>query len=427
MITQQEALLQIQKLTDALVRGRLKGAPLAVETFPEGLRPLAESCNRLQQDLQETHRFASALTQGELSAIAPSRANVLASPLKELQSQLVSFDVSMTKLREGKIVSKLYYPGELFAHYNALIEYVASRSFDANGADEAGANVTSWRYHQVLAAINRLRIMLIEVHPDGEIVFMNPPAKEALANSTHLPYGQPNIQDPLLCYLCSFAAYKTTPKQHFPIVYELQDAQGSAWYHITTDEVTLADGTKGLLHVVDDISDRKKNELALEQKIAYDALTGAYTRHAGMCKLEELLAAKEKGHHCIAFVDLDKLKYINDHFGHNEGDYAIRTVAKTLMSSVRETDYVIRLGGDEFLVLFLHCQEDMARAIIERVYQKLEAAQTAAQKPYALAFSVGLTPITPDMVSSTALIELADAAMYEDKQRRRTVAAAVNQ
>ncbi len=194
---------------------------------------------------------------------------------------------------------------------------------------------------------------------------------------------------------------------------------GDTWYHITSDVIPFPNGAQGYLHLIDDISAWKRTELMLETYASIDGLTGTCTRRAGSQKLEELISAREEETNCAAFVDVDGLKEINDTYGHNEGDFAIQTIAGILLSSVRGKDWVIRFGGDEFLVLFLDCTEDMAKVAMARMYAKLEEKNRELDKPYKLSFSVGVSQITLEMEHISDVIRVIDASMYQEKTAKK--------
>ena len=104
-----------------------------------------------------------------------------------------------------------------------------------------------------------------------------------------------------------------------------------------------------------DITERKQVEEELQRLAYYDTLTGAYSRGYGLELLQrELkLAKRNKSSLLLAYSDLDNLKDINDEFSHEEGDRVMVQVAKLFKSILREVDIITRMGGDEFLVIFL--------------------------------------------------------------------------
>ncbi len=159
----------------------------------------------------------------------------------------------------------------------------------------------------------------------------------------------------------------------------------------------------------------------LETLSVTDELTGLLNRRGFNQAVERTLAAakrhQEKG--LLAYLDLDDFKYINDHFGHEAGDLVLKHVADVLSKNVRRTDYVARIGGDEFAVLFVRAQQLPTRAHAQDLRRKL--ARTPLQiedTKVTINASLGVQAYGPD-TKATELLRRADQAMYLEKQRRR--------
>jgi diguanylate cyclase (GGDEF)-like protein len=115
----------------------------------------------------------------------------------------------------------------------------------------------------------------------------------------------------------------------------------------------------------------------------------------------------------VVYVDVDDLKSVNDRYGHAAGDALIRSVAEVLRTAFREDDTIARVGGDEFAVLITSPSQDDAEALVERAHQRLADNGISASIGSASASSVA-----PDF-DTNALLERADAAMYEAKMIRK--------
>lgn len=424
-----ETIKLMEEKLDAMLEGRLVTPALDEAAVPQELSGVARRLNKLARDISELEEFGYDLARGELDAATPSRTNYLAGPFKEIHSQLMTASYNMEQLIKGNMVSKINLPGDFFAWYNLLIEKV-SQTFGMIQSSEQtqtewGDAATSWRYHQILTAINKLSIMVLEVDADGNIMFANPNARKTFSDMASLPYKDSAGAGALVEYLCTFANRVSQIEpgrlvfEDFPVLYELFDKERGRWYKITSDVLNLTDGSVGLLHVIDDISDWKKQEHELTLSATIDPLTSAYTRSTGMRKLSEMIRLRDEEESCVAFVDIDGLKSINDRYGHTEGDFVIKTVAAILISSVRETDWVVRYGGDEFLVLLMNSSPASAQKAVTRMEERLRATNEAAQKPYELSFSTGLSAITPDMRQSQDVIRAVDKNMYKGKVAKK--------
>jgi len=150
-----------------------------------------------------------------------------------------------------------------------------------------------------------------------------------------------------------------------------------------------------------------------------DELTGLYNRRGFMALAErQLKIGRRSGRGMLLFVmDVDRLKQINDSFGHFEGDRALKRTAEVLEETFRDSDVVARLGGDEFAVLAIEASGHSEASIKTRLFEYLKAI-SAEQSRYEISLSLGVARFDPN--SRTSIGELmvkADQAMYEQKRR----------
>jgi diguanylate cyclase (GGDEF)-like protein len=141
-----------------------------------------------------------------------------------------------------------------------------------------------------------------------------------------------------------------------------------------------------------------------------DELTNLYNRRAALSILENhiRIAQKTRDFLTICFIDVDKLKKINDSHGHAAGDKLLKKIASCLRDYVRDSDYICRLGGDEFLVIFPSCNAATAEAVVNRIRQILN--------PLNIDFSYGLSEFYHEKpATAISLIRNADSNMYQHK------------
>ncbi|HYC02135.1 MAG TPA: GGDEF domain-containing protein [Azospirillaceae bacterium] len=158
---------------------------------------------------------------------------------------------------------------------------------------------------------------------------------------------------------------------------------------------------------------------ALVNRAMTDPLTGVHTRRSGAETLDLFfrLSAQQGTPLAVAFVDIDHFKGINDGFGHDEGDKALRRVAECLRGALRGGDVLVRWGGEEFLAILANTDVEGARTVVSRL-----RAQGLGQRPDGrpLTASIGVAERLADGVEDwPRLVELADARMYEAKRRGR--------
>jgi len=167
--------------------------------------------------------------------------------------------------------------------------------------------------------------------------------------------------------------------------------------------------------------ERKRMEEELKKLAHYDILTGAYNRGYGLELLQRQLklSKRDKSPLLLAYSDLDNLKDINDEFGHEEGDRVMVQVAKLFKSILREVDIITRMGGDEFLVVFLDSSLNEIPIIRKRLSKELTRVNQVFKKPYKIEFSTGFSNYDPaNPQSMDELIRIADQNMYEEKKRK---------
>ena len=152
-----------------------------------------------------------------------------------------------------------------------------------------------------------------------------------------------------------------------------------------------------------------------------DELTGIYNRRGFYEFANNLLKAPENEgkRAALIFGDLDNLKKINDTFGHDEGDYAIKTAASFMKSCFRQTDVVARIGGDEFAA-FAVCEDRNIIASIPRRIKNMAALNNIrSTKPYNVTISVGLFELICSSDKNVqSYMDKADTALYADKKNK---------
>lgn len=157
----------------------------------------------------------------------------------------------------------------------------------------------------------------------------------------------------------------------------------------------------------------------VEKMYQHDGLTGLYNRLAFFREIDSLyeeLADKEDNRMTVISVDVNRLKYINDNFGHEEGDVAIVAVARALKDCWPQEKICVRFGGDEMLAVFVH---DKDEAVEEKVITDFRRLVTRfnekVKKPYEVGASIGLCTSDSNDTDFQRLLEVSDQEMYKDK------------
>ena len=160
----------------------------------------------------------------------------------------------------------------------------------------------------------------------------------------------------------------------------------------------------------------------VRQLAIIDELTGLMNRRGFMMLADHQrnLADRKGTSLTLLFLDVDRFKLINDQFGHEEGDRALRELAAVLLHTFRRSDVVARLGGDEFVVLMADVNSDGLRTVLDRVRKNLAALSQDARFSWRLAVSVGVVQYdAANPATLEGLLAAADQAMYREKQASR--------
>jgi diguanylate cyclase (GGDEF)-like protein len=158
----------------------------------------------------------------------------------------------------------------------------------------------------------------------------------------------------------------------------------------------------------------------LEELSTIDDLTGLYNRRGFYSYADhQRSVSKRTGHGFLLFyADMDRLKAINDKFGHNEGDTAIRNIAHVLRSAFRKSDIIARIGGDEFVIISSDAAINDAENIIIKVKDTLARFNEMNRFPYVLGITMGFASYDPtrDDLIDQLLID-ADEILYRNKKK----------
>jgi diguanylate cyclase (GGDEF)-like protein len=152
----------------------------------------------------------------------------------------------------------------------------------------------------------------------------------------------------------------------------------------------------------------------------YDELTGLYNRrYFKQFFSKELSKIKRyKTDGCLALIDLDDFKYINDNYGHNMGDKALKFFADFLKNNLRESDIYARMSGDEFVILFINCTKQNAVERLEGIRSLLIKQEFMN---LTINFSYGVSQINSDLdVTPDDIFGAADKEMYLDKKKKES-------
>lgn len=191
------------------------------------------------------------------------------------------------------------------------------------------------------------------------------------------------------------------------------------WFSLKVTPVHDVEGRMVVSH--EDVTKLKAAELASLTLANIDALTGAHSRRHFM-NLAEQEVARSKRYELplmLLMLDLDHFKLINDHHGHATGDAVLQGFVQTVTSVLRESDFIGRIGGEEFAVLLPNTTTEGGCALAQRIIESVRASRVEVNgEVIPFTVSVGAACLAGD-TSFSALMGLADAALYQAKNGGR--------
>jgi diguanylate cyclase (GGDEF)-like protein/PAS domain S-box-containing protein len=178
-------------------------------------------------------------------------------------------------------------------------------------------------------------------------------------------------------------------------------------------------GTMGISH---SITERRQAELRVQYMAFHDALTGLPNRVLLEDRLGQAIALASRNSKSVAvlMLDLDRFKNVNDSFGHHVGDRLLEAVSTRLRACLRESDAVARLGGDEFVIgIGMVSANPEIETVVRKVLATIDKPFQIEGHALQISASLGVSVYPADGENAEALLQFADAAMYEAKKKGR--------
>ena len=384
-------------------------ARLDPDSLPQGFQDLANGLLFYAACVSETAYFANDLSKGNLYGKQPSPDNEVASPLKALCASLRHLTWQAKQVAQGDYNQKVDFMGEFAEAFNVMIEQLNLRQTALLEEIESGkrkmrALAQSRSIFEVIAG--QVSQWIIVVDKSGMLQYINHPATEVLFDMV--------FEDHLYEWLAQQTGEaKTVPRTED---LELFGNAKEQYFRVELQELQWGE-LDAFVFILTDVSASRARLKKLEGMAYHDPLTKTYNRHYGMEQLAEWLEKRITFICC--FVDMDNLKYVNDKFGHGEGDNYILTVAETLKRLADDT-VVCRLGGDEFMLLAAGWTEEAACQRMESLRNELIAAKYGAEVTYRHSISYGIVEVGEDnRLSAGELLRMADEKMYFYKRKHK--------
>lgn len=391
-----------------------KAKSLDLDELDEPFKKLGMGLQYLDHAVQEMKTCSAALSNGNLSEFHPSRDNFLCENLKNIHANLNHLTWQAKQVAKGDYSQTVSYLGEFSEAFNTMTKQLREREFFLK--EEAKQEK---RHASVVANYNKLLLKIIE-RSQEDILVTSAIRPEILYCSKN------DVADAQ-----NYDLYRIVLKEqndHMLRDSEADLVRGWIWemedsdhhFYSVTSALMEWQGEQAYAHILLDITKEKQEQVKLELEASMDALTQIGNRHYFYRKAKKFL--QEDAAFTLCYCDLDHLKYINDNFGHNEGDWYICHFVETVKKQIRERDVFARLGGDEFCLVLKNCPVKVAKEKMLRIREDFSAT---VEKPYEKSFSFGIVeiPIGHDSVDIEDVLHTADKAMYVQKRAHGNVRA----
>ncbi|MDR1217831.1 MAG: diguanylate cyclase [Oscillospiraceae bacterium] len=380
--------------------------------LPDDFTELGQGMEYFADCIGELRAFAGALARGDLNVSMPSPDNELAAPLKSLHATLRHLTWQTQQVARGDYSQRVDYLGEFADAFNTMTRQLEQR-YNALTDEVERSNKKTQALAQsndIFELVTKTTAQWISVvdRDTGEWLFTNYPISNILANEVFMPQLEKWITNQL-------SSLESDPEFRM-IGVELSFGELSQYFSAMIRPV-LWRGRDSAVFVLTDISAERRHMDELETAAYRDPLTKQFNRHYGMRLLEQLI--NEKRSFILCFVDIDNLKYVNDKFGHLEGDKYILEVSSSLRGFTSDIT-VCRLGGDEFMLLLENWTQERAERRCEQLRSNLIARNAEEGSLYYRSMSYGVIGVLPDNeLTPSELLAAADEKMYAFKRSHK--------
>ncbi|MEA5014569.1 MAG: diguanylate cyclase [Candidatus Limiplasma sp.] len=394
-------------LKDAL--GHLEPAVLDMDALPQGFQALGQELSSLSRSIQEACDLAKALSKGDLHVKLPPVENEIAAPLKALHAALKHLTWQTQQIAKGDYQQRVDFMGDFSDAFNSMTEQLERQRKMLlkeleDGRQKAKALEQSKSMFEAITS-NISQWIIVMDGSTYEWLFSNHSAADVLRDMGREPE--------LWLWLNRQAAAFCRHHPRCSMDLELTGESGTQYFAVEGHRISWYQHD-AIAFVLTDVSVEKEHLNDLQDAAYTDKLTQLYSRHYGMKTLTEWLAGQQD--FILCFVDIDNLKYVNDRFGHIEGDRYIITVADMLRGFSSEA-ILCRLGGDEFMLLAQGWSSHQAIERMEELRARLISQRGTKSALYEESISYGVIEIgTNNTLSVNDLLGIVDEKMYEYKR-----------
>jgi diguanylate cyclase (GGDEF)-like protein/PAS domain S-box-containing protein len=270
--------------------------------------------------------------------------------------------------------------------------------------------------------------VIVETRADGHVTYISPASLPVMGHRPELLLGQglddlihPDDHTTALELKARLLASDSSIEHTIEIRFRHADGDWH-WHEVTSRNMLAHPEVRALIGHHRDITERRMIQDRIAHAAAHDGLTGLANSPTLARDLERALAQGTRYQHSVGmlFLDLDGFKTVNDTFGHDVGDRLLKAIGEVIRRTVRDTDTVGRLGGDEFgVVLTRVAGAEEALAVAGRIIRGIEDSRSLGGLKLDIGCSIGVAIARPGGSDAKTMLRHSDAAMYRSKRRGR--------
>ena len=377
-----------------------------VSKLSEPFKDLGRGLQIMQNAVNELVTYSSELSKGNLSVEFPKEYNFLCENLKNLHANLNHLTWQAQQVTKGDYSQHVAFLGDFSDAFNEMTKQLKEREEQLKEVAEKAerrAEMIEGYNEFLIEMLSRRKEWLLVVDKDSkEIIYCN--KRKQLGGG-----------DGSFCQTCkrrlSFHSdlLNWNGREQYK-VWEMEGEAGTS-YRVTSFPMEWKERSS-FVHVVIDITDEKRNARNLDSEAYHDPLTGAKNRrffeeYMGIVLRDELDAT-------LCYLQLDGLEYVNETFGHHEGDVYIQNFVEIVKKNFRGGDTFTRIGGDEFCVIL---SGNMAELINRKLAEILKEFQEEVYRKYQCSFSYGVLEIQgkENELTLQEIMSKAEDVVYECK------------
>ena len=380
------------------------------------LKDVADLSNYIYTNLTELRKFSLKLSQGHVDIESPKRNNLLAGEIKNLQSSINHLCWQIGQVADGDYSQKVVFLGGFTESFSKLTKQLNDRELlieENLKQKEEQIKHAEEVNNFVNLIIDKIddAIIITEASDRKKIFFSNEAGNLLFDADKCTAKCELAINNDGHCNL--LLAIQKYELHENNSVWEHGCCKDNIYYQIHTHYFKW-NGEYAYAHIISDISQFKNTEASLIELSNKDSMTGANNRRHFTSRLNKLVY--EKRYFTLCYVDIDKLKYVNDVFGHKFGDNYIQKVVNELTSVFRGRDDICRIGGDEFAILLENCSEEVTIKKMDQV-QELLVADKSNGYPMSISYGVHFVDSNNTLLPSE-IMDVADEKMYTQKKSK---------